>query len=167
MSATSGDPLSQDDITKELLATLAPRVTVITPNLPEICTLLGVDQEPQTASALPDLALKLYREIEPVAVLLKGAHLFTENANGILAIDYLIELGVMHSVEGPLQSAGPLHGTGCTLSAALAVYLAEGLELLEATKKAKHYVSEAIRLRPEGIGKGAAPLRHRFDLTDE
>jgi hydroxymethylpyrimidine/phosphomethylpyrimidine kinase len=164
MIATSGDPLISEDTADAILRNLAPRATLITPNVPEACTLLGIDETKDVAE-LPKLALDLHQESTGWAVLLKGGHLISPSETQHLAIDYLVDEGLLHSIEGPYYDCGPLHGTGCTYSAAIAANLALGMPLLEAVRQGKRYISEAIRLRPQGVGRGATPLRHRIDPT--
>lgn len=166
MIATSGDRLIQEDTADALLRELAPYATVLTPNIPEACALLGLD-EAKDVSELPGLALELHSESEGWAVLLKGGHLINQNETHQLAIDYLVDEGLLHSIEGPYFDLGPLHGTGCTYSAALAANLALGMPLLQAVRRAKSYISEAIRLRPQSVGGGASPLRHRIEPPAE
>jgi len=163
MIATSGDRLLLDDAVAALLDELAPRATLLTPNIPEACAFLGVS-EAESLAALPALAMSLYQESNGWALLLKGGHAIEHADSASLALDYLVDEGVLHSIEGPFFEAGPLHGTGCTYSAAIAARLAHGDPLLQAVRAAKEYISEAIRLRPHGVGHGASPLRHRLPL---
>ena len=94
------------------------------------------------------------------AVLLKGGHSIND------ANDYLYANGEGHWFEGKRIDNPNTHGTGCTLSSAIASNLAKGYELPEAVKRAKDYISGALGAMLD-LGKGSGPMKHAFDLTGE
>jgi len=154
MVATSGDRLIEQATVEVLRRELFPRATLITPNLDEAALLLG--REIADADALEGAAQALLAQ-GAQAVLLKGGHL-----PGDWVTDLLLERG-----QAPvrLQSARlasrNVHGTGCTLSSALACYLAQGLPLAEAVGRARAYILEAIRAGASvRTGQGHGPLCH-------
>jgi hydroxymethylpyrimidine/phosphomethylpyrimidine kinase len=154
MVAASGDQLLDPKAVEVLRATLMPLATLITPNLPEAAVLLG---QPQARSEyeMAGQALKLH-ESGARAVLIKGGH-----AEGETAIDLLFEGERPVSFEAPRVATENTHGTGCTLSAAIAAELAKGAALPDAVEAAKEYVTAAIlaadRLK---IGEGRGPVHH-------
>jgi hydroxymethylpyrimidine/phosphomethylpyrimidine kinase len=154
MVAASGDILLDEDAIETLRTILLPRATLITPNLPEAAKLLGSaeakDEREMCAQA------KALRRLGAKAVLIKGGH-----AEGAEAVDLLLD------GEGELRLAAPrvktsnTHGTGCTLSSAIAAELAKGASLREAAAQAKTYVTAAIAAADDfQIGKGRGPLHH-------
>lgn len=158
MIATSGDALIRDEAVESLTALLLPRALVVTPNLPEAARLLGEsvaeDRATMTAQAEKLLALG------PRAVLLKGGH-----GQGAEAADLLM------GPEGPLWLTAPrhrtrnTHGTGCTLSSAVAAGLARGRSLADAVAAAKDYVTRAIVAADDlAIGRGNGPVHHFHGL---
>jgi hydroxymethylpyrimidine/phosphomethylpyrimidine kinase len=154
MVAASGDVLLDEDAIETLRTVLVPRATVITPNLPEAAKLLG-SEEAKDERAMAGQAAAL-RRLGAKAVLIKGGH--TEGAE---AIDILVDS------EGELRLAAPrvptsnTHGTGCTLSAAVAAELAKGTSLHEAAGHAKAYVAAAIAAADKiEIGQGRGPVHH-------
>jgi hydroxymethylpyrimidine/phosphomethylpyrimidine kinase len=154
MVAASGDQLLDPKAVEVLRATLMPLATLITPNLAEAAVLLG---QPQARSEyeMAGQALKLH-ESGARAVLIKGGH-----AEGETAIDLLFEGERPVSFEAPRVATENTHGTGCTLSAAIAAELAKGAALPDAVEAAKEYVTAAIfaadRLK---IGEGRGPVHH-------
>lgn len=155
MVTTSGDPLLQEEALQELKATLLPRALVITPNLPEAAMLLGVDT--LHADEMQDGATQLGRTLE-TSVLLKGGHLSGTELVDVLYNHRTAQLTLYRSerVETPNT-----HGTGCTLSSALASFLAHGLALEEATQEARRYLVDAIRAGAGyHMGEGHGPVHH-------
>jgi hydroxymethylpyrimidine/phosphomethylpyrimidine kinase len=154
MVATSGDRLITDDTQAVLVAELFPLVRLITPNLDEAEWLLGapiadIDAMPQAALALQALGAP--------AVLLKGGHL-----KGEQVVDVLLHGDApLSSWQSPRIASSNVHGTGCTLSSAVAGYLALGEPLEQAVDKARHYVLAAITAGA-GVrtGQGHGPLNH-------
>ena len=156
MVATSGDRLIEQETVQVLQQELFPLVSVITPNLDEAALLLGrplenADQLEQAATDL--LAMGAH------AVLLKGGHL-----QGQAVVDVLAEAGQpwLHLRSERIASKN-VHGTGCTLSSAIAAYLALGLPLRQAVQQARVYILAAIAAGAAvEIGSGHGPLNHGF-----
>ena len=164
MVSTSGHTLLASDAIGVLASQLAPLARVVTPNIPEAQILLGekiTDQNelPSTARALSE---KLSSRGRKVSVLMKAGHLEDERL-----VDYFYNAEEDHVV--PLESSrvhSPnTHGTGCTLSSALASFLAQGFSLDEAARRAKDYIARAIE---DGasytIGHGHGPVNHFWML---
>ncbi len=154
MVATSGDPLIEQATVDVLREELFARATLITPNLDEAALLLGHDIA--AANALEGAAQDLLAQ-GAQAVLLKGGHL-----PGDWVTDLLLEAGQapvrLQSARIPSRN---VHGTGCTLSSAVACYLAQGLPLAEAVRQARAYILEAIRAGASvRTGQGHGPLCH-------
>jgi hydroxymethylpyrimidine/phosphomethylpyrimidine kinase len=156
MTATSGDALIARETVGVLVRELFPLATVVTPNLDEAALLLGrpVTQEAGLAPAAADLLALGAR-----AMLLKGGHLAGDEL-----VDLLLEIG-----QPPLRLAAPriasrnTHGTGCTLSSAIACHLAMGSGLAEAVRLAHGYVRQAILQGADvQTGHGHGPLNHGF-----
>ncbi|MFV0298350.1 MAG: bifunctional hydroxymethylpyrimidine kinase/phosphomethylpyrimidine kinase [Hyphomicrobiaceae bacterium] len=154
MVATSGDPLLAADAIATLKSDLIPRALVITPNLPEAAALLGVPaartEDECIAQLAPLAALGAH------AVLLKGGH-----HSGDTATDYLHVDGHTHRFTGPRIATRNTHGTGCTLSAAIAAELATGQPLLSAIENAKSFMTAAIASAAgHRLGAGHGPVDH-------
>jgi hydroxymethylpyrimidine/phosphomethylpyrimidine kinase len=154
MVAASGDVLLDDDAIDTLRTVLLPRATVITPNLPEAAKLLGVD-DAKTETEMAEQARQL-KALGAKAVLVKGGH-----AEGAEAVDLLIDEQGELRLTARRVATSNTHGTGCTLSSAIAAGLARGASLREAMVAAKAYVTAAI----EGadtleIGEGRGPVHH-------
>jgi hydroxymethylpyrimidine/phosphomethylpyrimidine kinase len=161
MVATSGDMLLEPDAVDAVRRELLPLADVITPNLAEAARLLGataaasVDEMETQARAL--LALG------PKAVLLKGGH-----GDGAEAVDVLVmrDAAPMHFALGRIATPNT-HGTGCTMSAAIAAYLAKGESLADAVQGAKRFVHAALVAGAAlKIGGGAGPVDHLFPIRD-
>jgi hydroxymethylpyrimidine/phosphomethylpyrimidine kinase len=155
MAATSGEKLLRADAI-DALRELIARANVLTPNLPEAAALLDVpvarDELDMRRQARTLLALG------PGAVLIKGGH-----GDGPESIDLLVEADECMRFAAPRVATRNTHGTGCTLSAAIAAGLAQGKELREAVRDAKAYVSAAIAAADRlGVGSGPGPLHHFF-----
>lgn len=152
MVAESGARLLAPEAVVALSERLLPLATVITPNLPEAEVLLG--------ESIPDLgaareAAAALQQRFQVAVLLKGGHLPTRNVADVLVTADGREL----LYSGTRFDSTSTHGTGCTLAAAIATRLAQGLPLEDAVEHAREYLREAIRTAVP-IGKGAGPVNH-------
>lgn len=149
--ATSGDVLIDDEALQILKTKLIPLARVVTPNVPEAERLSGIRIE---SEADMRRAAEAIRSLGARAVLVKGGH--TANATDIL----LNENGDFVVFSGEFIDVGEVHGSGCTLSAAMAACLGKGMTLEEATGAAKEYVTNAIRAIRSNprIGRGAAPL---------
>ena len=156
MVATSGDRLMADDTVNVLVQELFPLTTVITPNLDEAALLLG--RSIDGADALDEAASALLALGAP-AVLLKGGH-----RPGDLVVDVLaLAGGGRLRLQSPRIATHNGHGTGCTLSAAIAAHLALGLPLAQAVEKARAYILGAIAAGADvHTGRGHGPLNHGY-----
>lgn len=167
MVATSGDPLLQNDAISTLCDTLIPRSSIITPNIPEAEILLGEKITHQ--SDLPDAARQLGKL--GASVYLKSGHLtsFYPNNEEDMQSMQLTDI-FYNSVNGelieyiyPVVQTLNTHGTGCTLSSAIASYLARGCSLSEAARKGRIYVWNAISAGVKyKIGHGHGPVHHFY-----
>ena len=156
MVAKSGDKLLPDDAVLALQEELLPLASIITPNLPEAAVLLG--EAPVTERRqMPAVAARL-QGLGVANVLLKGGHL----ADGDSA-DLLMHGGELLWQQGRRIVTENTHGTGCTLSAAIAAGLAKGLPLPDAVGRAKSYITGAIEAADRlAIGHGHGPVHHFF-----
>jgi hydroxymethylpyrimidine/phosphomethylpyrimidine kinase len=154
MYAKGGAPLLQREAMDALKSELLPLATVITPNIPEACELLGV-QQLETAD-IPGAAGRQLLELGPQFVLLKGGHL-----EGKQCVDWLVgkELPEPIAFESARIATKHTHGTGCTLSAAIAAELAKGRPIQEAIDVAKRFITAAIASSIQ-IGGGIGPTDH-------
>jgi len=155
MLAKSGDSLLAAQAVEDLKSRLVPLAALVTPNLPEASVLLGreVTRRDQMADACRELVRLGCR-----AVYLKGGHL----AEGS-CLDLLFdgESGRILELEGERIATGNSHGTGCTLSAAIAAHLARGLPLPEAARQAKAWLERALRAGAGmTLGRGHGPVHH-------
>ncbi|MGY3571652.1 bifunctional hydroxymethylpyrimidine kinase/phosphomethylpyrimidine kinase [Vibrio paucivorans] len=159
MVATSGDLLLEQSAITTLKSELLPLADVITPNLPEGAALIGCDV-PETEQAMTDMITEL-RNLGAKAVLLKGGHLEKDqNSN-----DLLITANEVEQLSAKRVETRNTHGTGCTLSSAIASYLAQGNDLSSATALGKKYISEAIAHADElDIGSGHGPVNHFYAI---
>jgi len=154
MVATSGDRLLVPAAVEGLRKLLIPRALVVTPNLPEAAALTGAsvarNEREMEVQARELLALGARN------VLIKGGH-----GSGDKSLDLLIRQGEVLRLSARRIATSNLHGTGCTLSSAIAAGLAKGLDLRAAAQDAKEYVSAAIAAADElKIGHGHGPLHH-------
>lgn len=156
MVATSGSVLIDNSAVDVLVRELFPRVAVITPNLDEAALLVGyaLTSEQDMERAALALLAKGAR-----AVLLKGGHL-----PGDTVIDLLVtDTGEKFWMQAPRIHSPNTHGTGCTLSSAMAAHLALGASLQVAVQQARNFVREALRAGAQvRTGKGSGPLNHGF-----
>ena len=156
--AKSGDYLLIPDALSSLKSTLIPLATLMTPNLPEAEALL--DLKSTAMDEMPEVAKKLL-ELGCENVLLKGGHLTTAHSNDF----FLSATGESYWLTSARIRSKNTHGTGCTLSAAIASCLALGLDLAEACQVAKEYVFQAISAaKNEKIGEGHGPVHHFYHL---
>lgn len=158
MVAASGDRLLVPEAVEALRDILVPKALVITPNMPEAADLLGepmVEDEKgmiRQAEALMKLGCR--------AVLLKGGH-----GTGRQSVDILIDGTGLHRFSGRRFATKNTHGTGCTLSSAIAAGLAQGEDLKTAVALAKAYISGAIAASDTlAVGKGHGPVHHYHAL---
>ena len=154
MVATSGASLIKSEAVRALTEELFPLATVITPNIPEAEILSEMPVSDKTD--MMEAAKKIHEKYG-CAVLLKGGH-STSDASDFLAADDRCEW-----FEGKRIDNANTHGTGCTLSSAIASNLAKGFELGESVKRAKEYISGALAVMLD-LGKGSGPLQHNYIL---
>jgi hydroxymethylpyrimidine/phosphomethylpyrimidine kinase len=154
MVATSGDRLLATDAVEALRTKLIPRASLITPNLPEAAALLD---EPVAASeAAIESQGKRLLTLGCPAVLIKGGH-----GQGTESIDYLVRGSGIIALAAPRIATRNTHGTGCSLSSAIAAGLAKGEDMETAVRNAKVWVSAAIAAADQlGVGHGHGPIHH-------
>ena len=152
MVATSGARLISEDAISTLKSKLLPLATVITPNIPEAEVLSGMAIH--TEEDMKQAAEKIMG-MGPKAVLIKGGHKVHD------ATDFLYDGETFHVFRGEKIDTDNTHGTGCTLSSALAVYLPQGYSVVRAAALAKKYLTGAIRKAAvEKVGHGHGPVSH-------
>lgn len=156
MVATSGSSLMKNDAVNTLINKLMPLATLITPNISEAEVLSGLNIE--TKDDMLKAAEKI-AEITSAAILIKGGHL-TDCAD-----DLLYENGNIHWFSGKRINNPNTHGTGCTLSSAIACNLAKGCTLAQAVQNAKNYITGALNAQLD-LGKGSGPLDHGFKFKE-
>jgi len=156
MVATSGDRLVLQETVALMVRNLFPRVALVTPNLDEAAWLIG--RPIKGASAL-DAAADALLALGAPAVLLKGGHLPGDDVVDLLALAD----GTRQRFSAPRIHSRNLHGTGCTLSSAIAAGLARGFALPQAVAHAVDYVRQAIQASADvRLGQGHGPLNHGF-----
>ena len=158
MVATSGAPLLAADAMETLAERLLPLAEVVTPNIPELTRLTGIgilDEDSFCAAAAQ--AARAYG----TAVLAKGGHFEGREAHDVLALPD----GTLRHFRAPRSSNRNTHGTGCTLSSAIAAHLAQGETLTAAVAGAKAYLTGAIGYGL-ALGRGRGPLWHGWSLED-
>ncbi len=155
MVSTSGSKLLRDDAVSALVKRLLPLADVTTPNIPEAEILSGM-----TISTQKDMerAAQKIAEENSCAVLLKGGHSVSD------ADDVLYANGTLKWFSGKRIDNPNTHGTGCTLSSAIAANLAKGFSLDESVERAKDYISGALAAMLD-LGKGSGPMNHAFALN--
>ncbi len=159
MVSTSGHRLIEESAIESLRSNLIQRATIITPNLPEAELLLGTTIK--SNSAFEEAARELSKQTGGnCSVLLKAGHLTGEILTDIL---YDTTCNTIHALRGVRIETPNKHGTGCTLSAAIAAYLSQGISLWGAVRSAKEYLEGAL-LSGAGyeIGKGHGPVDHLY-----
>lgn len=155
MVATSGSELIKSDSVETLIKELLPLATVVTPNIPEAEILSSIKIKSEEDMLL---AAKTIHDTYGCAVLVKGGH----NIND--ANDLLYKDGNARWFYGKRIQNPNTHGTGCTLSSAIASNLAKGYSLEDAVEKAKEYISGALSAMLN-LGAGSGPMNHAFDLN--
>lgn len=154
MVASSGSSLIRQEAVRVLVRELLPLAALVTPNIPEARVLTGLTirgKDDMTAAA------KQISDTWHCAVLLKGGHSLRD------ADDLLYANGEGHWFAGRRIDNPNTHGTGCTLSAAIAANLAKGFPLEQSIGRAKDYISGALSAMLD-LGKGSGPMDHAFDL---
>ena len=157
MVASAGSSLMKQNAVQTLITELLPISTLVTPNIPEAQVLSGMtieNKEDMIAAA------KRIGDNYHCAVLLKGGHSIND-ANDLLYAD-----GELIWFEGKRINNPNTHGTGCTLSSAIASNLAKGFTLTESIQRAKEYISGALAAMLD-LGEGSGPMNHAFDLQGQ
>ena len=154
MVATSGSSLMKTDAVQTLIEELLPLAALVTPNIPEAQVLSGM-----TVESKGDMlsAAKFIGNTYGCAALLKGGHSIND------ANDLLYDNGETVWFEGKRINNLNTHGTGCTLSSAIASNLAKGYELAASVRMAKEYISDALFAQLD-LGQGPGPMMHNFGL---
>lgn len=155
MVATSGARLISEDAVDVLKKKLLPAADVLTPNIPEAEVL--TDMKITSVKEMEEAAERIGKQYN-CAVLLKGGHALND------ANDYLFYNGHGRWFNGQRIDNPNTHGTGCTLSSAIASNLAKGFALEDAVERAKEYISGALGAMLD-LGKGSGPMDHGFDLN--
>lgn len=156
MAATSGSSLLEKDAVEALKQELLPMADVITPNIFETGILCGI--VPRSEEEMEQAAKKIFAEIykncdREAAVLIKGGHLADD------AADVLRDQTVTYVYNGTKINTANTHGTGCTLSSAIACNMANGFNIYESVKYAKKYINLLLNAGLD-LGKGNGPLNH-------
>ena len=157
MVASAGSSLIKQEAVQTLIEELLPISTLVTPNIPEAQVLSGLTIETKEDMVT---AAKQIGDSYHCAVLLKGGHSIND------ANDLLYTNGELQWFEGKRIDNPNTHGTGCTLSSAIASNLAKGYTLAESVQRAKDYISGALAAMLD-LGEGSGPMNHAFDLQGE
>ncbi|WP_255883246.1 MULTISPECIES: bifunctional hydroxymethylpyrimidine kinase/phosphomethylpyrimidine kinase [unclassified Ruminococcus] len=157
MISTSGSPLLQQDAIDELTGSLLPLASIVTPNIPEAEALSGIAIN---GKADAENAAKLIYNKCHTAVLIKGGHSSCD------ADDLLFDGKEYKWFCSPKIQNNNTHGTGCTLSSAIACGLADGKSICSSVTAAKEYISGALRVNFD-IGNGSGPLLHNYRFASE
>lgn len=177
MVSTSGSSLIKVDSAKFMVSELFPLADIITPNIPEAEAITGmqIDGEPdmtvaaamlyssiknrkaELSSLMKNNGAEDYMYNRETAVLLKGGHSICD-ANDVLVINDNVVI-----IEGERIDNPNTHGTGCTLSSAIASNLAKGIDMEQSVRNAKAYISGALKAGLD-LGKGSGPLDHMYVL---
>lgn len=159
MVATSGDVLLEKQALEALVTELLPLAYLVTPNMNEAAVLSG--QPVRDLAEMRSAAVKIHH-LGCHYVLVKGGHLPED------AVDILYDGENFTAFTAPKVATENTHGTGCTLSSALAVYLGRGLSAAEAVQAAKTYLTKALAAgRMMQIGHGHGPVCHHFALLED
>jgi len=157
MVATSGSALMKNNAVQTLIEDLLPISTLVTPNIPEAQILSGLSIETKEDMVA---AAKFIGDTYGCKVLLKGGHRIND------ANDILYANGEIVWFEGKRINNPNTHGTGCTLSSAIASNIAKGFSLAESVRRAKDYLSGALAAMLD-LGEGCGPMNHAFGLQGE
>ncbi len=155
MVSTSGSTLMEESAVETLKRKLIPLASLLTPNIPEAQALTGLVVENEADMRK---AVKTIGDTYGCAVLLKGGHSISD------ANDILYSQGEYHYFKGKRIDNPNTHGTGCTLSSAIASNLAKGYSMVQSIKRAKEYISGALEAMLD-LGKGSGPVNHGFDIN--
>lgn len=155
MVSTSGRKLLSDDAIEAMTKNLLPLAALTTPNIPEAEVLSGINiKDPD---GMIDAAVRISSQAG-TPVLVKGGHL------ECAAVDILCENGIISTFSSERVKNPNTHGTGCTLSSAIACGLAKGLKLTESIKAAKEYLTGALKVSFD-IGSGSGPVDHLYRIN--
>ena len=160
MIATSGDRLISEEAIERIVATLLPLARVVTPNIPEAEFITGLKPGDANATGFQEIARKFFDK-NAKAVLIKSGHLEAESVE-----DCLFDGTVDAQYAYPYRKVDTpnTHGTGCTLSSAIASFLALGAELPDAVGRAEDYIHQAVAAGANRqLGKGHGPVHHFFE----
>ena len=157
MVATSGSALINNDAVTTLKQELLPLCSLATPNIPEAEVLSGIEIKNRDDM---QKAAEMIQSQYGCAVLVKGGHSVSD------ASDLLCRENGFEWFEGKRIDNPNTHGTGCTLSSAIASNLAKGFDLCESVRRAKEYISGALAAQLD-LGKGSGPMAHNFDLVSK
>jgi hydroxymethylpyrimidine/phosphomethylpyrimidine kinase len=155
MVAKSGDRLLNEDGIRAVRERLLPLAMLVTPNTEEAAVLAGMESVDSPETMLE--AARRIRDFGVAVVLVKGGHLSGASSN-----DLFFDGGEPVILESPRLEARHTHGTGCTLSAAIAAFLAHGLSPIEAVREAKRFLTGAIR-SAWPLGEGIGPVDHLWE----
>lgn len=157
MVSKSGAPLLQPDAVNSLKKDLFPLASIVTPNVPEAEVLAN-----RKISSQDDAreAARIIHDLGPQVVIIKGGHMDGP------AIDLVYTGEELIPMEGDRIDTRNTHGTGCTFSAAIAAFLAMGIDTLESIRLAKHYIQNALT-HAYAIGEGHSPVNHFAPLPEE
>lgn len=154
MVATSGSRLIDEDAAQTLMDELFPLAVLITPNIPELEVISGI--EVKSEADIESAAQKVFKEYG-CAVLAKGGHMESSNTS----CDYLVSENGLTKFSVERVNNPNSHGTGCTLSSAIASNLAKGMSLTDAVDAAKRYVTECLKAMLD-LGRGRGPMEHYY-----
>ena len=158
MVATSGDVLLEPAAIEAVKSRLTPLALLLTPNLPEAARMLGATEATSETEAIAQA--RALHGLGCKAVLLKGGH-----GSGDLAVDILCDANGVQRFVKPKVDTRHTHGTGCTLSAAIAALLARGATMREAVERAKDYVWQGLVAGQSlGVGRGNGPVDHLYAI---
>lgn len=157
MVATSGADLMQSEVVMTMKNCLLPIAILATPNIPEAEVLSGMKIENEDDMVQAAIHIN---QTYGCAVLVKGGHNIND-ANDLLCADGKIKWFYGKRIDNPNT-----HGTGCTLSSAIAANLAKGFDLETSVQRAKDYISNALSAQLD-LGQGSGPMNHAFNLTGE
>ncbi|HBR63010.1 MAG TPA: bifunctional hydroxymethylpyrimidine kinase/phosphomethylpyrimidine kinase [Rhodobacteraceae bacterium] len=156
MVAKSGDALLTDDAVQYLIERLIPLATVLTPNLPEAARLVNQPMAETPAQVIAQGRAIL--NLGAAAVVMKGGH-----GRGAICTDYLVQPETDYSYQQPRIATENTHGTGCTLSSAIAAFLAQGVPLDRAVQKAIDWLHGAVQAADQlSVGQGHGPVHHFY-----
>lgn len=159
MVSKSGDRLLEDGAIEALKTHLMPLVDIMTPNIPEALAILG-RQDPIVPEHMSNVVEKLWASSRVKSVLLKGGHVLGEKAT-----DVFFDGTECTFFTGERVHTKNTHGTGCTLSSAIAAGLAKDYPLPKAIEDAKQYVTKAIQFADTlGVGQGCGPIDHFYKV---